>query len=81
MDGNEKPTCACGCGKERSTGAQYLPGHDRCLEAALAQTVGGLLPLKALVEANSAYAAGMISTEQFTMTVRKIFANNPKQTR
>lgn len=60
--------------QRKGKGARYLPGHDTRLRTALEKTVGGLLPLRALVEANSAYAAGIISAEQFTMTVRQIFA-------
>lgn len=74
MDQTQTPTCACGCGDKKSKGAHFLPGHDMRLRTAMEKTVGGLLPMRALVEANSAYAAGMITAEQFTMTVRQIFA-------
>jgi hypothetical protein len=78
MANTDKPLCACGVCHQPTAGGQFLPGHDQTLRTALEGVVGGLLPLRALVEANSAYAAGMIDTEKFTMTVRQIFANRPR---
>ena len=78
MDQNDKPLCECGCGQERNTGAMFLPGHDQHLRTAIEKAVGGLLPLRALVKANGAYAAGMTDTEEFTKTVRHIFASKPR---
>lgn len=77
MNQSERLTCECGCGETRSTG-QFLPGHDQRLRTALEKAVGGLLPLRALVEANGAYAAGMTDTEEFTKTIRQIFASKPR---
>ena len=41
--------CKCGC-KQMTKGGEWLPGHDRKLEAAIAEKAGGILELKALVE-------------------------------
>lgn len=49
----------------------FLPGHDQKLRIAIEQEVGGLLPLRSLVEAAKAYVGGEISDETFCQTVRQ----------
>ena len=49
--------CLCGCGG-RPVQGRFLPGHDQTLRKKLEQRVGGLVPLKALVEALDGYVAG-----------------------
>lgn len=53
--------CACDCGGRIGPGprvneswADFLPGHDQKLRAALEARMGGLKKLKALVEAHLA---------------------------
>ena len=41
--------CICGCGG-RTKGGKFLPGHDRKLQAALEEAVGGIESLRAIVE-------------------------------
>jgi len=65
--------CECGCGGDVSSG-QFLAGHDQKLRTSLEQRVGGLLPLRALVEAAHSYCAGSDTEEKFTQIVRGIFA-------
>ena len=65
--------CECGCGKE-SVAGQFMPGHDQRLRADLETRVGGILPLRQLVDAADSYATGKSTAEQFTACVRQIFA-------
>jgi hypothetical protein len=47
--------CACGCRQRKSRfGGPFLQGHDQKLRAQLEAKVGGLLALRALVEAHVA---------------------------
>ena len=65
--------CECGCGGNTSSG-QFLSGHDQKLRSLLEQQVGGLLPLRVLVEAAHSYCDGGDTQEKFTQIVRGIFA-------
>jgi hypothetical protein len=65
--------CECGCSRDVSNG-QFLPGHDQILRTSLEQKVGGLLPLRALVQAAQSYCDGSDTEEKFTQIVRGIFA-------
>ncbi len=41
--------CACGCG-DMTRGGDFLQGHDRKLEGAIIEKVGGVIELRELVE-------------------------------
>ena len=63
-------SCACGCGKETGGGV-FLPGHDQALRSQIERKIGGLLPLRDLVDAAEKYARGELEDEAFTMLARK----------
>ena len=42
--------CACGCGQITIGGARFITGHDRRLEVAIVNEVGGVENLRAIVE-------------------------------
>lgn len=65
--------CECGCGDDAKSGL-FRPGHDQRLRADLERRVGGLLPLRALVEAAEAFSRRELATEAFERRVRAIFA-------
>ncbi len=65
--------CECGCGVDASNG-QFVPGHDQKLRILLERQVGGLISLRALVEAAHSYCDGSDTEEKFTQIVRGIFA-------
>lgn len=68
------PTCECGCGEETSAGGTFRPGHDQRLRAAIESRVGGLLSLRALVDAAEAYANGRTGTEDLARAVRGLWS-------
>ena len=61
--------CECGCGDPTGAGA-FLPGHDQRLRTDLERRVGGLLPLRSLVEAVEALVEGELSAEQLEHRIR-----------
>lgn len=65
--------CECGCGAEANRG-HFLPGHDQRLRTSLEQLVGGILPLRTLVETCHAYHSGGVSEAHLVQTVRGIFS-------
>jgi hypothetical protein len=67
------PLCECGCGGEVERG-QFLSGHDQRLRVSIEQRVGGLLPLRALVESAEAYAFGSYTEAELLRNVRAAFA-------
>ncbi len=64
-------SCECGCGQESTR--EFLPGHDQKLRTRLEGRVGGLLRLRALVDAAESYARGESSDDAFTQRVRSLF--------
>jgi len=64
--------CECGCGQESAR--EFQPGHDQKLRIALESRVGGVLAMRALVEATEAYAAGETPGHILTQVVRATFA-------
>ena len=65
-------SCECGCGER--TKATFRPGHDQRLRTNLENRMGGLLPLRTLVEAAEAFAAGELASEVFEVRIRAIMA-------
>jgi hypothetical protein len=65
-------SCECGCGQESAQ--RFLTGHDQKLRAQLELRLGGLLHLRALVDAAESYAHGESSGDAFTQRVRALFA-------
>ena len=65
------PQCECGCGKQAVK--KFRPGHDLILRISLEKSVGGLLSLRALVQAAKSYAEGKESEQSFLKRVRAIF--------
>lgn len=63
--------CKCGCGKQPARG-DYLPGHDQKLRARLEREVGGLLPLRDVVESAQRYTDGAIPLEVLGTRLRGI---------
>ncbi len=63
-------TYECGCGSESAR--EFLPGHDQKLRAKLEANVGGILALRALVDASADYARGKTSEQAFTQAVQSI---------
>lgn len=66
------PECACGCGR-KPEGGKFLPGHDQRLRADLERRVGGLIPLRMLVEAAEHFAQGAIQPSMFNSMVKDVF--------
>jgi len=66
--------CEGGCGGTPASG-MFLPGHDQRLRGELERRVGGLLPLRDLVDLAEAYVVGDESTGSFTDRVRRLFAS------
>ncbi|TVO52661.1 hypothetical protein [Denitromonas halophila] len=64
--------CACGCGG-KPAGGYFLPGHDQRLRADLERRIGGLIPLRMLVEAAEHFAAGTIQSSMFNNMVKDLF--------
>ena len=64
--------CECGCGEESTR--EFVSGHDQKLRTQLESRVGGLLHLRALVDAAESYARGESSDDTFTQRVRSLFA-------
>jgi hypothetical protein len=69
--------CECGCG-ETAVAGLFKPGHDQKLRTVLEHCVGGLLALRALVEAAEAFAAGQSHSDVLTQKVRAIFEQGRK---
>jgi hypothetical protein len=67
--------CQCACG-EPVEGSLFVPGHDQRLRVALETRVGGLLPLRGLVEALLSYMRGEDSVEELGKNVRRTFWEN-----
>jgi hypothetical protein len=65
-------TCECGCGEILVRGF-FLPGHDQRLRSLLEQRVGGLLPLRTLVDSAERLAHGEITPEEDIANVRGVF--------
>jgi hypothetical protein len=74
-------SCQCGCGQESKS--EFLPGHDQKLRAQLESRLGGILHLRALVDAAESYALGSSSESEFTRYVRSLFesASDTKRSR
>jgi len=66
-------SCACGCGGHPASGT-FLPGHDQKLRAELERRVGGLVPLRMLVEAAELFVDGSIKSSMFNSMVKDVFA-------
>ena len=64
--------CACGCGETPVKG-YFLPGHDQRLRLDLEGRVGGLIPLRMLVEAAEYFADGSIGSAMFNSMVKDLF--------
>lgn len=64
--------CACGCGGEPA-GGNFMPGHDQRLRADLERRIGGLIPLRMLVEAAEHFAEGTIQPSMFNNMVQDLF--------
>lgn len=54
--------------------SEFLPGHDQKLRISIENRVGGILPLRSLIEVAEAYVNGEISGDSFTQSVRKVFS-------
>ena len=67
-----KSECACGCGGEPA-GGNFLPGHDQRLRADLERRIGGLIPLRMLVEASEHFSIGTIQASMFNNMVKDLF--------
>lgn len=67
-------TCECGCGETPVRGS-FLPGHDQRLRSSLEERVGGLLPLRTLVDSAERLANGEIAPEEHIESVRDVFAS------
>ncbi len=65
------PQCECGCCQQAVK--KFRPGHDQRLRISLEKRAGGLLSLRALVEAAEAYTKGEESEHSFLQRVRKLF--------
>lgn len=66
--------CACGfCDAE--TKSVFAPGHDQSVRTHLEQRVGGLLALRALVDAVEQYATGRLDTEELTKVIRATYGH------
>jgi hypothetical protein len=63
-------TCECGCGEQPRGKQSFLPGHDQKLRIELERRVGGLLPMRAIVEACEALLHGNASADDLARTVR-----------
>ncbi len=63
--------CECGCGQQSKS--DFISGHDQKLRTSLENRVGGLLSLRALVEAAESYASGEASDHTFLQRVRALF--------
>ena len=63
--------CACGCGKKPARG-DFLPGHDQKLRTDLERRVGGLIPLRMLVEAAEHFVEGKVGSYQFNGMVKEL---------
>ena len=70
--------CACGCGEEPAKG-DFLPGHDQRLRADLERRVGGIIPLRMLVEAAEHFVNGSVGSSQFNGMVKELFCNQGPQ--
>lgn len=64
--------CECGCGSPTVKG-NFLPGHDQRLRTALELEVGGVLPLRSLLQAAKSYYEGSISEQALSQVVRTVF--------
>ncbi|GLR25025.1 hypothetical protein [Limnobacter litoralis] len=71
-DKTKNQDCACGCGG-RPVAGDFLPGHDQKLRSELEKRVGGLIPLRMLVEAAEYFADGTIQASMFNNMVKDIF--------
>ena len=69
------PTCNCGC-DQQTRGGLFAPGHDQARRTALERRVGGLLPLRDLIDTVEAFAAGRATSERLDQHIRQVF---PKQ--
>lgn len=65
-------TCECGCGETPVRGS-FLPGHDQRLRSSLEERVGGLLPLRTLVDSAERLAHAEITPEEHIANVHAIF--------
>jgi hypothetical protein len=71
-------TCHCGCVQPtKSKQATFLPGHDLKLRVRLEAQTGGLLGLKALVEAATSFLHGDSHQELFLHQLRTIVTCEP----
>jgi hypothetical protein len=64
--------CKCGCG-ERTSGGNFLPGHDQKLRTMLVDEVGGLFALQELVQSAKKYSCGEKDPEELLDLIRRIF--------
>ena len=64
--------CECGCGAATAKGS-FLPGHDQRLRTSLEIEVGGVLPLRSLLQAARSYYEGSISEQALAQVVRSVF--------
>jgi len=62
--------CECGCGQQAKK--DFLPGHDQKLRTSLEFRLGGLLSLRAFVEAAESYANGETGDHAFLQRVRSL---------
>ena len=65
-------TCECGCGQQSTR--EFLPGHDQKLRTALERRLGGILHLRALVQAAEAHVDGALTESELSRRVRALLA-------
>ena len=64
-------SCECGCGQKSAS--EFQTGQDQKLRIKLESRLGGILQLRALVDAAGSYASGEFSDGEFTQRVRSLF--------
>lgn len=67
------PKCECGCGDDSTR--DFRPGHDQKLRAELEARVGGVLAMRAMVEAAESFTAGRLTEGAFLARVRALIPN------
>ncbi len=64
--------CLCGCGGVPERG-EFLPGHDQRLRIQIEESVGGLINLWRLIDANQEYVIGEINESELAQRIRSLW--------